>query len=68
MKRILICIKPKLTRRMINSSRVVVKKCNYDNMISKIRMLGLSYNSIPIKPKNMNRVAILMQQVKSINI
>jgi len=66
MRRILICVKPKLTRRMFNSTRLIVKKCNYTSAINKIRMLGLSYNSIPIKPKNMDRVAVLMQQVKSI--
>ena len=68
MKHILICIKPKLSRRMVNATRVIVRKCNYIPAINKIRMLGLSYNSIPIKPGNMNRVAVLMQQVKSISI
>lgn len=66
MKRILICIKQKLSRRMINASRIIVKKCNYDMTISRIRLLGLSYNSIPIRPANMNRVAVLMDEVKSI--
>lgn len=68
MKRILICVKPKLSRRMFNSARLVVRKYDYNAAINKIRLLGLSYNSIPIKPANMNRVAVLMQQVKSINI
>lgn len=68
MRRILITIKPKLTRRMVSATRLIVKKCNYVAAINKIRLLGLSYNSIPIKPANMNRVAILMQQVKSISI
>lgn len=66
MRRILICVKPKLSRRMINSTRIIVKKCDYKLVIKKIRLLGLSYNSIPIKPMNMNRVAVLMNQVKSI--
>ena len=66
MKRILICIKPKLSRRMVNSTRLIVRKCNYDSAINRIRLLGLSYNSIPIKPINMNRVAVLMNGVKSI--
>ena len=68
MKRILICIKPKLSRRMINATRIIVRKCNYTAAINKIRLLGLSYNSIPFKPSNMNRIAILMQQVKSVSI
>ena len=68
MKRILICIKPKLSRKMINSTRIIIRKCNYDSAISKIRMLGLSYNSIPFKPSNMNRIAVLMNEVKSISI
>ena len=67
MKHILICIKPKLSRRMISATRLIVKKCDYTTAINKIRLLGLSYNSIPIKPANMNRIAVLMQQVKSIN-
>ena len=66
MKRILICIKPKLSHRMINSTRIIIRKCNYNSAINKIRMLGLSYNSIPIKPRNMNRIAVLMNEVKSI--
>lgn len=66
MKRILICVKQKLSRRMINASRIIVKKCNYDMTINKIRLLGLSHNSIPIKPANMQRVAVLMNEVKSI--
>jgi len=68
MKHILICIKPKLSRRMINSKRLIVRKCNYASAINRIRTLGFAYNSIPIKPKNMQRVAVLMQQVKSISI
>ena len=68
MKRILICIKPKLSRRMVNATRLIVRKCDYTTAINKIRMLDLSYNSIPIKASNMNRIAVLMQQVKSINI
>ena len=66
MKHILICIKPKLSRRMVNATRVIVRKCNYKSVIDKVRLLGLSYNSIPIKPANMNRVAVLMNEVKSI--
>lgn len=66
MKRILICVKPKLSQRMVNSTIKIVKKCDYKSVINCIRLLGLSYNSIPIKPSNMSRVAVLMQQVKSI--
>lgn len=67
MKRILICIKQKLSRRMFNSTKLIVRKCDYDTAINKIRTLGLSYNSIPIKPINMDRVAVLMHEVKSIS-
>jgi len=66
MRRILICVKPKLSRRMINSTRKIVKECDYKSAINKLRLLGLSYNSIPIKPANMDRVAVLMNEVKSI--
>ena len=66
MKRILICVKQKLSRRMVNSTRKIVRKCDYDTAISKLRTLGLSYNSIPIKPANMDRIAVLMNEVKSI--
>ena len=66
MKRILICIKPNLSRRMVNATKRIVRKCDYTSTIDKIRSLGLSYNSIPIKPRNMNRIAILMNEVKSI--
>ena len=51
---------------MFNASKIIVKKCNYKSTIEHIRLLGLSYNSIPIKPINMNRVAVLMNGVKSI--
>lgn len=66
MKHILICIKPKLSSRMVNATRLIVKKCNYVSTINKVRLLGLAYNSIPIQPRNMNRIAVLMGQVKSI--
>ena len=68
MKHILICIKPKLSRRMVNAKRLIVRKRDYTSAINKIRALGFAYNSIPIKPMNMQRVAVLMQQVKSITI
>lgn len=66
MKRILICVKQKLSRRMVNSTRKIVRKCDYGTAINKIRLLGLSYNSIPIRPTNMDRVAVLMNEAKSI--
>ena len=67
MRRILICVKQKLSNRMTNSTRKIVRKCDYDTAINKLRTLGLSYNSIPIKPANMDRVAVLMEEVKSIS-
>jgi len=66
MKRILVCVNSKLTCRMVNSYRKIVKQCDYKKLVRKLRLLGMSYNSIPIKPVNMNRVAVLMQRVKSI--
>ena len=67
MKRILICVKTKLSRRMVGATRKIVRKCDYDTAIDKLRTLGLSYNSIPIKPANMDRIAVLMNEVKSIS-
>ena len=66
MKRILVCIKEPLSCRMLNSYKKIVKQCDYRGLVCKLRLLGMSYNSIPIKPANMNRVAVLMQRVKSI--
>ena len=66
MKRILICVKQKLSPRMRNSTIKIVRKCDYKKVVDTIRLLGQSYNSIPIKPRNMNRVAVLMNEVKSI--
>jgi len=67
MRRILICVKQKLSQQMEGSTRKIVRKCDYDTAINKLRTLGLSYNSIPIKPANMDRVAVLMEEVKSIS-
>jgi hypothetical protein len=64
--RYLICIDTKLTQKMRYSIRKIVKARNYKKVIDRCRLLGLAYNSIPIKPANMNRVAVLMGQVKSI--
>ena len=66
MKRILVCIKEPLSCRMVHAYRKIVKQCDYRELVNKLRLLGMSYNSIPIKPANMNRVAVLMQRVKSI--
>jgi len=66
MTRYLICIDTRLTRRMSNSIRKIVKANEYKKLIDKCRKLGLAYNSIPFRPENMNRIAVLMGQVKSI--
>ena len=66
MTRYLICIDTKLTRKMKYSIRKIVKSCDYKKVINKCRLLGLAYDSIPIRPSNMNRVAVLMNEVKSI--
>lgn len=64
MKRILFCIDTKLTPRMRYSKRLIVNKRGFDNLVRKLRLLGLMYNSIPIRHGNMNRVAVLMNKVK----
>lgn len=62
----LICIDTRLTRKMRHSIRKIVSAYDYKKVIDRCRLLGLAYNSIPIKPMNMNRVAVLMNEVKSI--
>ena len=63
--RYLICIDTKLTQKMRYSIRRIVKANVYKKVVDRCRLLGLAYNSIPIKPMNMDRVAVLMNEVKS---
>ena len=66
MKRVLVCINTKLTPKMRYSKRLIVKKRDFSRLVKTLRLLGLMYNSIPIRHGNMNRVAVLMNKVREV--
>ena len=60
-------IKKKLTPKMLNSSVVItsnIKEAEF--CINTIRDLHLSFDMLPIKKVNRNRIALLLNEVKSI--
>ena len=61
-------IKKKLTPKMLDSS-IVVTENNKEMMfcINTIRDMHLQFNMLPIKKCNRNRIALLLNEVKSIN-
>ena len=60
-------IKEKLTPKMLNSSIVITSNSNEQEFcINTIRDMKLSFDMLPVKKCNRNRIALLLGEVKSL--
>ena len=66
MKKFLVCIADRLTPKMRNSLKLEVKEGKLNDIKSYCREKGLVYDAIPINATNFGRIAVVMNQVKSI--
>ena len=66
MKKFLVCIADRLTPKMRKSLKLVVKNNSIDSIKTYCREKGMSYDMIPIDKLNVGRLAVVLNQVKSI--
>ena len=66
MKKFLVCIADRLTPKMRNSLKLEVKEGKLNDIKGYCREKGLAYDAIPINATNFGRIAVVMNQVKSI--
>lgn len=66
MKTFLVCIADRLTPKMRNSLKLQVKENKLDDIKGYCREKHLAYDAIPIDATNFGRLAVVMNQVKSI--
>lgn len=66
MKKFLVCIADRLTPKMRRSLKYIVKNNAIDNIKTYCREKGMAYDMIPINKKNVCRLAVVLNQVKSI--
>ena len=66
MKRFLVCIADRLTPKMRRSLKLVVKNNTVENIKQYCRDKGMAYDMIPINKTNLNRLAVVLNQVKCI--
>ena len=61
-------IKKSLTPKMLNSVKVVTSNLREQEFcIKTIRNMHLQFDMLPVKHINRNRIALLLNEVKSIN-
>lgn len=66
MKKFLVCIADRLTPRMRNSLKLEVKEGKLNDIKGYCREKKLEFDIIPINATNFGRIAVVMNQVKSI--
>ena len=66
MKKFLFCIADKLTPKMRRSLKLVVKNNTIESIKQYCRDKGMAYDMIPINKANISRLAIVLNQVKSV--
>jgi hypothetical protein len=65
-KRFLVCIADRLTPKMRRSLKLEVKEKKLDDIKGYCREKKLAFDIIPINATNFGRIAVVMNQVKSI--
>lgn len=65
-QKFLVCIADRLTPKMRNSLKVEVEKKHLNTIKQACREKDLSFDMIPINATNFGRIAVVMDQVKSI--
>lgn len=65
-EKFLVCIADRLTPKMRHSLKVEVEKKHLDAIKQTCREKDLSFDMIPINATNFGRIAVVMNQVKSI--
>ena len=66
MKKFLVCIADRLTPKMRRSLKLEVKEKKLDDIKGYCREKKLTFDIIPINATNFGRIAVVMNQVKSI--
>ena len=66
MKKFLVCIADRLTPKMRNSLKLEVKEGKLNDIKGYCREKHLAFDVIPIDATNFGRIAVVMNQVKSI--
>lgn len=66
MKKFLVCIADRLTPKMRNSLKLEVKNKQLEIIRQACREKHLEFDIIPIDATNFGRIAVVMNQVKSI--
>lgn len=65
-EKFLVCIAERLTPKMRQSLKLEVKKKELDDVKGYCREKDLAFDIIPINAINFGRIAVVMNQVKSI--
>jgi len=65
-KRFLVCIADRLTPKMRRSLKFEVKNEQLDDVKKYCREKHMAFDAIPINATNFGRIAVVMNQVKSI--
>jgi len=65
-KRFLVCIADRLTPKMRNSLKLEVKESKLNDIKKYCRDKHMAFDAIPIDATNFGRLAVVMNQVKSI--
>lgn len=66
MKKFLFCIADTLTPKMRRSLKLIVKGNRIENIKGYCREKNIAFDMIPITKENTNRLAVVLNQVKSI--
>jgi len=66
MTQFLFCIGDSLTPKMRRSLKLVVKNNTIEGIKTYCREKGMAYDMIPINKQNVSRLAVVLNQVKSI--
>ena len=66
MKKFLVCIADRLTPKMRRSLKLEIKENKLNDIKSYCRENHMAFDAIPINATNFGRIAVVMNQVKSI--
>ena len=66
MKRFLVCVAERLTPKMRRSLKMIVKDNRVEDIKGYCREKKLAFDIIPISKINVGRLAVVLNQVKSI--
>ena len=66
MKSFLFCIADTLTPKMRRSLKLIVKNNKIENIKEYCREKGFAFDMIPVNKQNINRLAVVLNQVRTV--